>query len=163
MDRILKHITLHSSLLILHPPFFTLNPTPSIPSTFSLTVEVEFDIEETLLVSSYQLGEMLEGDSADMCAEKFPLMLMGGRAEGLACADPGARTLIGVSRIILVLLKTHIFIFIIANEFQINVRRKKIRGPHIQHFLGRQRGRILQSCLRILKFQRERKTWWGKS
>ena len=27
-----------------------------------------------------------------MCSGKFPLMSMGGRAEGLACADPGART-----------------------------------------------------------------------
>jgi hypothetical protein len=36
------------------------------------------------------LGEMFEGDSADMCAGKFLLALMGGRAEGLACADPGA-------------------------------------------------------------------------
>ena len=43
------------------------------------------------------LGEMLQGDSADMCAGKFPLMLMGGRGEGLACANPGARTPIGVS------------------------------------------------------------------
>ena len=33
----------------------------------------------------------------DMCAEKFPLVSMGGRAEGLACADPGARTPIGTS------------------------------------------------------------------
>ena len=32
-----------------------------------------------------------------MCAEKFPLVLMGGRAEGLACADLGARTPIGAS------------------------------------------------------------------
>ena len=32
-----------------------------------------------------------------MCAEKFPLVSMGGRAEGLACADPGARTPIGAS------------------------------------------------------------------
>ena len=40
---------------------------------------------------------MFEGDSADMSAEKFPLTSMGGRAEGLACADPGARTPIGVS------------------------------------------------------------------
>jgi hypothetical protein len=31
---------------------------------------------------------------------KFPLVLMGGRAEGLACADPGARTPIGASGII---------------------------------------------------------------
>ena len=43
------------------------------------------------------LGEMFKGDSADTWAGKFPLMLMGGRVEGLACADPGARTPIGVS------------------------------------------------------------------
>ena len=43
------------------------------------------------------VGEMFEGNSADMCGEKFPLMSMGGQAEGLACADPGARTPIGVS------------------------------------------------------------------
>ena len=30
-----------------------------------------------------------------MCAENFPLVLMGGQTEGLACADPGARTPIG--------------------------------------------------------------------
>ena len=34
-----------------------------------------------------------------MCAEKFPLVSMGGRAEGLACADPGARTPISASGI----------------------------------------------------------------
>ena len=33
------------------------------------------------------LGEMFEGDSADTCSRKFPLMLMGGRANGPACAD----------------------------------------------------------------------------
>ena len=49
-------------------------------------------------MSSEGLGEMFEGASADTCASKFPLMSMGGRAEGLACADPGARTPIGVSR-----------------------------------------------------------------
>ena len=43
------------------------------------------------------LGEIFEGDSADMCAGKFPLTSMGGRAEGLTCADPGARTPIGAS------------------------------------------------------------------
>ena len=46
------------------------------------------------------MGEMFEGDSADMCAGKFPLVSMGGRAEGLACADPGARTPIGASGIV---------------------------------------------------------------
>jgi hypothetical protein len=43
------------------------------------------------------MGEMFEGDSADTCAGKFPLVSMGGRAKGLACADPGARTPIGAS------------------------------------------------------------------
>ena len=38
-------------------------------------------------MTSEGLGEMFEGDSADMCADKFLLMLMGGRAEGLACAE----------------------------------------------------------------------------
>ena len=42
-------------------------------------------------MTSKGLGEMFEGDSADTCAEKFPLMLMGGRVEGPACVDPGAR------------------------------------------------------------------------
>ena len=49
-------------------------------------------------MTSEGLGDIFEGDSADTCGGKFLLMLMGGRAEGLACADPGARTSIGVSR-----------------------------------------------------------------
>ena len=48
-------------------------------------------------MTSEGLGEMFEGDSADTCSGKFPLMSMGGLAEGLACADPGARTPIGAS------------------------------------------------------------------
>ena len=48
-------------------------------------------------MTSEGLGEMFEGDSADMCAVTFPVMLMGGQAEGLVCADPGARTPNGVS------------------------------------------------------------------
>ena len=43
-------------------------------------------------MTSEGLGEMFEGDSADMCGGKFPLMSMGNRAEGLACADAGAKT-----------------------------------------------------------------------
>ena len=50
-------------------------------------------------MTSEGLGEMFEGDSADTCAEQFPLVSIGGQAEGLACADPGARTPIGVSGI----------------------------------------------------------------
>ena len=49
-------------------------------------------------MTSEGLGEMFEGDFGDMCAEKFPLMLMGGRAEDLACTDPGVRTPIGTNR-----------------------------------------------------------------
>ena len=48
-------------------------------------------------MTSEGLGEMFEGDSADMCADEFLLKPMGGRVEGLACADPGARTHIGMS------------------------------------------------------------------
>ena len=48
-------------------------------------------------MTSEGLGELFEGDSADMCARKFPLVSIGGRAEGQACADPGARTPIGAS------------------------------------------------------------------
>jgi hypothetical protein len=33
------------------------------------------------------LGEVFKGDSADMCARKFPLVLMGGRANSQVCAD----------------------------------------------------------------------------
>jgi hypothetical protein len=50
-------------------------------------------------MTSDGLGEMFEGDSADMCTGKFPLVSMRGRAEGFACEDPGARTPIGASRI----------------------------------------------------------------
>ena len=53
-------------------------------------------------MSSEGLGEMFEGDSADTCAGRFPLVSMGDRAEGLACTDPGARTPIGASGILLV-------------------------------------------------------------
>ena len=48
-------------------------------------------------MTSEGLGEMFEGDSADTCGGKFLLVSMGGRAEGLACVDPGVRTPIGVS------------------------------------------------------------------
>ena len=51
-------------------------------------------------MTSEGLGEMFEGDSADMAAGKLHLVSMGGRAEGLACADPGARTPIGASGIL---------------------------------------------------------------
>ena len=43
------------------------------------------------------LGEMFEGHSADTGGGKFPLVPMGGRVEGLVCADPVARTPIGAS------------------------------------------------------------------
>ena len=41
-------------------------------------------------MTSEGLGEMFEGESADTRAVKFLLMSMGGRAEGLECADPGS-------------------------------------------------------------------------
>ena len=42
---------------------------------------------ETSYMTSEGLGEMFEGDSADTCAGKFPLVSMGGRADRQACAD----------------------------------------------------------------------------
>ena len=56
-----------------------------------------FKISETLDMSYKQLGEMYEGDSADTRARKFPLTSLESSVEGPARADPGARTLIGVS------------------------------------------------------------------
>jgi hypothetical protein len=43
------------------------------------------------------LGEVFKGDSADTCGGKFPLVSMGGRVNGQACADdergpPSARS-----------------------------------------------------------------------
>jgi hypothetical protein len=38
---------------------------------------------------------MFEDESADMCTGTFPLVSMGGRAEGLMCSAPGARIPIG--------------------------------------------------------------------
>ena len=55
-------------------------------------------------MTSEGLGEMFEGDSAETCAKKIPLMLMGGRAEGLECANHVARTPIGMSGIFLYFL-----------------------------------------------------------
>ena len=48
-------------------------------------------------MTSEEFGDMFEDDSADTSAGKFSLTLMGGRVEGLVCADPRARTPIGVS------------------------------------------------------------------
>ena len=60
-------------------------------------------------MTSEGLGEMFEGDSADTCAGKFPFVSSGGRAEGLACADLGARTPIGASEIL--------FFIFISNKY----------------------------------------------
>ena len=38
-------------------------------------------------MTSEGLGDMLEGDSAETCAGKFPLMSTGGRANSQAWAD----------------------------------------------------------------------------
>jgi hypothetical protein len=73
-------------------------------------------------MTSEGLGEMFEGDSADTCAGKFLLVSMGGKAEGLACADPGARTLIGASRICLGIF-LFLFLFFLVGTVVQNPRR----------------------------------------
>ena len=52
-------------------------------------------------MTSLGLVEMFEGDSADMCTRNFLLILMAGQAEGLACADPGARTPTALAEIVI--------------------------------------------------------------
>ena len=61
-------------------------------------------------MTSEGLGKMFEGDSADMCAGKFLILSMGGQAEGLACADHGARTLIGASEFFYIYFLQFLFI-----------------------------------------------------
>jgi hypothetical protein len=51
---------------------------------------------ETLYMASEGKGEMFEGDS-EACAPKSLSSFGYGRAEGILCADPRARTPIGVS------------------------------------------------------------------
>ena len=55
-------------------------------------------------MTSEGLGNMFVRDSADTCTGKFQLTSMGGREEGLACADQGARTPIGASENLLCIL-----------------------------------------------------------
>ena len=43
-------------------------------------------------MTAEMLGEMFKGDSADMCAGKFPLVSMGGRADPSNVRRWGART-----------------------------------------------------------------------
>jgi hypothetical protein len=65
-----------------------------------------YDALGQLGMTSEGCGGMFEGDSADTCDRKFPLMLMWGKVEGLVCADPEARTPIGVSENFLLLTLT---------------------------------------------------------
>ena len=79
-------------------------------------------------MTSDGLVEMFEGDFADSCGGKFVLMSMGGRAEGLACADPGERTPIDVSGKLTVLrsvkIVDHVAIF------------RAIKFSRLDHFMG---------------------------
>ena len=48
-------------------------------------------------MTSERWGEMFKGDSADTCAEKFPLVSMVGRADTSSVHRQGARIPIGAS------------------------------------------------------------------
>ena len=65
------------------------------------------------------MGKFQKSDSADTCGGKFPLVSMGGRAEGLACADPGARTPIGATGNF-----QYSFYFISSNKESFRVKSK---------------------------------------
>jgi hypothetical protein len=64
-------------------------------------------------MTSEGLGEMFEGDVPG--ARKCPLVSMGGRAEGLACADQGARTPVSASGNFIIVLSLIMTIIKINN------------------------------------------------
>ena len=71
-------------------------------------------------ISSEGLWEMFEGDSADTVARKLPLVSMGGRAEGLTCADLGARTPSALAKFFaLVLSLTNDLFWLIQTNFKL--------------------------------------------
>jgi hypothetical protein len=64
-------------------------------------------------MTSEGLGEVFKGDSADTCAGKFPLVSMGGRANGQACADgepgpPSARAEFGKQTLLNIVYQTSV-------------------------------------------------------
>ena len=75
-------------------------------------------------MTSDGLGEMFEGDSADMCGDKFPFKSMGALAEGLACADPRQVWLCHMHSPILIFAQLVVFVgWSMSNSRQINKRQ----------------------------------------
>ena len=70
-------------------------------------------------MTSEGLGKMFEGDF--VYAEFFSLMLMVGRAERLACADPVTRTPIGVSGNSLLLLLSYSLTTFFASSIMLDL------------------------------------------
>ena len=70
-----------------------------------------------------------EGHSADTGAGKFQLVSMGGRVEGLACADLGARTPIGARG------NFNLFIFFSLSPPFINSQKGLLQGSEFLHGL----------------------------
>jgi hypothetical protein len=58
---------------------------------------------------------MFEGDSADICTGKILLVSMGGRAEGLACTNPGVRTPIGAGGIFVIIFLLFSFLLLLCH------------------------------------------------
>ena len=98
-------------------------------------------------MTSEGLGEMFEGDYADTCSGKFPLMSMGGRAEGLACADSAARTPLGVTgqfECLFICLEIgnmvsttvqHYYVTYISYKRETNILNQDHCRPHIHVFV----------------------------
>jgi hypothetical protein len=83
-------------------------------------------------MASEGFGEMFEGDSADTYAGKFRLVSMGGRAVGLACADPGARTPISASGNLFPFFKNYVNCNQILNRYGLmSDRIKKIENVFV--------------------------------
>ena len=85
---------------------------------------------------------MFESKSAHTRTGKFPLVSVWGRAEGLACADPGARTPIGASEIL-----TKSRLSSIKKKFQFEIKKEYDLGKKVGEWgRGSLRSSMCQVC-----------------
>ena len=77
---------------------------------------------ETSDKTSQGLGEMFEGDSADTCTGNSA-HVDGGPGIGLACADPGARTPIGVKGIVKLFTSSFVKMKKIRSSWAVTLQR----------------------------------------
>ena len=100
-SRLVRVLNLYRGFIVIKIEILTQKRcvTPPAPLVFSKVFKKKLLSFLWIQNFGYELlgsGEVFEGDFKDTCRNIFSLMLIGGRAEGLACADPGSRTPISV-------------------------------------------------------------------